>query len=209
MKQSSPSLDELVHWQTNRRQVIKAALVAGTLSQISFLEACTTNLLTEAGNDILDANQSTILKSVQEILFPNDGNGPGVDEIHAFEYTLWVLHDEGAYEKYRNLLIEGITWADEESVKMYQKKYVELDQAEREKAVAHFAETDYGNEWLSTTLTYILEALLLDPIYGGNPDGIGWKWLNHTPGYPQASEPLRYENILKTVREAYPKNTSA
>ncbi|MBI3136419.1 MAG: gluconate 2-dehydrogenase subunit 3 family protein [Bacteroidetes bacterium] len=208
MAQFSDNIDNLEHWQTNRRQVIKAAILTGTLSQLSFLQACTANQLTEEGNDLLDANQVGILKSVMEILFPNDGNGPGIDDLHAFEYIMWVLHDTGSYEKYRNLAIEGITWADEQTQKNQQKNYLELSQAEREQAVAHFNETDYGTEWLSIILTYILEALLLDPIYGGNPDGIGWKWLNHTPGYPQATEELRYENILKTVRAAYPKTES-
>jgi gluconate 2-dehydrogenase gamma chain len=22
-------------------------------------------------------------------------------------------------------------------------------------------------------------------VYGGNPDGIGWRWLGHVPGYPR------------------------
>jgi gluconate 2-dehydrogenase gamma chain len=201
-------IDTLAHWQTNRRQVIKAAVLAGTLSQLSFLQACAANQLPEEGNDLLNANQATILKSVMEILFPNDGNGPGIEELHAFEYVMWVLHDTGANEKYRHTLVEGITWADEQSLALYQKKYVDLDQPEREKAVAEFEQNTYGNEWLSILLTYILEALLLDPIYGGNPDGIGWKWLHHTPGYPQASEELRYENILETVRASYPKRNA-
>ena len=38
--------------------------------------------------------------------------------------------------------------------------------------------------WLSLLLTYLLEALLADPVYGGNPGGIGWQWLAHQPGFP-------------------------
>lgn len=206
MEQNS-GIEQLQHWQTNRRQVIKAAILAGTLSQLSFLQACAANEPAETGNDLLDANQVAILKSVLQILFPDDGNGPGIDDLHAFEYVMWVLHDAGAYKKYRNLAIEGIAWADEQSLALNKQKYLDLDQAGREKLIAALNETAYGTEWLSILLTYILEALLLDPIYGGNPDGIGWKWLNHTPGFPQATEPLRYENILQTVRKDYSSNT--
>ena len=43
-------------------------------------------------------------------------------------------------------------------------------------------ETRWGRAWLSLLLYYIFEALLSDPVYGGNPDGIGWQWLEHQPG---------------------------
>ena len=32
---------------------------------------------------------------------------------------------------------------------------------------------------------YLAEALMLDPVYGGNPDMIGWKWLEHQAGFPR------------------------
>jgi len=41
-------------------------------------------------------------------------------------------------------------------------------------------------------LGYIFEALLVDPVYGGNPNGIGWKWLEHQPGLPRPTADKRY-----------------
>jgi gluconate 2-dehydrogenase gamma chain len=49
-----------------------------------------------------------------------------------------------------------------------------------------------GKQWISTILRYILEALLTDPIYGGNPNAIGWKWLDHQPGFPRPPANKRY-----------------
>ena len=40
-----------------------------------------------------------------------------------------------------------------------------------------------------------MEALLTDPAYGGNPDGIGWRWLGHTPGYPRPSAATIYPRL--------------
>jgi hypothetical protein len=37
-------MDSFFQWQTNRRSLIKAAIIAGTLSQFSFLQSCTDDL---------------------------------------------------------------------------------------------------------------------------------------------------------------------
>ena len=73
----------------------------------------------------------------------------------------------------------------------------------QDETVKKFMTLDHGSDWTSIVLTLVFESLALDPIYGGNPDGIGWKWLNHTPGWPGPTEELRYENILKIVRADY------
>ena len=49
-----------------------------------------------------------------------------------------------------------------------------------------------GGRWLRELIHYILEALLSDPVYGGNPGGIGWRWLEHRPGYKRPSPQQRY-----------------
>jgi len=54
-----------------------------------------------------------------------------------------------------------------------------------------------GRRWVSKLLSYICEALLGDPVYGGNPDGIGWKWLNHHPGFPRPPKHKRYRELRK------------
>ena len=37
----------------------------------------------------------------------------------------------------------------------------------------------------------------LDPVYGGNPDGIGWKWLMHPPGFPRPPKGKTYHAFLE------------
>ena len=53
-----------------------------------------------------------------------------------------------------------------------------------------------GENWLSTLILYLMEALLTDPAYGGNPGGIGWRWLRHTPGYPRPTPDKTYPRLL-------------
>jgi len=194
-----PELQDIELWQTNRRTFLKAAILTGALSQLSFLQSCSDDEI-EKGNDLLTGEQVTILKSVLLILFPNDGNGPSADDLHTYEYIMWVLKDPGANQENNKYVLDGIDWTNEAAEKLFGEKYIALKKTEQAKLISKFLDVDYGHDWCSILITLILESLLLDPIYGGNPDGVGWKWLNHSQGFPQPTEELRYDNLLQTVR---------
>ena len=184
-------------WQTKRRTFLKAALVGGALTQIAFLQSCNTTEL-EEGNDVLNAEQATILKSILNILFPDDGNGPSLDAINGYGYVMWVLHDTLNRKPEDNeYIIEGLDWADETAQELYFTKYIELEQKQKEALVDHFTKLKWGKSWCSAMVILIMEALLLDPLYGGNKDEARWNWLNHTPGIPRPTEALRYERIME------------
>jgi len=196
-----PELQNIELWQTNRRSFLKAAILAGAISQIGFLQSCAESL--ENGNEYLTGDQIKILKSILLKLFPNDGNGPSAEDLHSYEYILWVLQDPGANAENNSYVIEGIDWANEASQELFHTKYNDLDSNQQDRFIAGFIEIDYGKDWCSILITLILESLLLDPVYGGNPDGIGWKWLNHTPGFPGPTEQLRYDKVIETARSNY------
>jgi len=59
-----------------------------------------------------------------------------------------------------------------------------MNPAQQDELLREIARSDAGENWLSTLLTYIFEALLTAPAYGGNPGGVGWKWLEYVPGFP-------------------------
>lgn len=187
---------DLEQWQTDRRKFIRGALLAGAMTQIGFFTSCSTKL--KEGNDLLTAEQATILNDVLNIFFPNDGNGPDAEDINAFGYVMWVLHDtlnrkieDNAY------ILVGLNWADETAQEIYFSPFVELSQEQKEALVGKFTELDWGKNWSSMIITLILEALVLDPIYGGNKNEAGWNWLNHTPGFPRPTEENRYERIME------------
>ena len=52
-----------------------------------------------------------------------------------------------------------------------------------------------GENWVSTLLSYLLEALLTAPAYGGNTDQLGWRWLQYTPGFPLPGPGTRYPEL--------------
>lgn len=202
MSENTHKADPLFHWRTNRRQVLKAALIAGVLSQAGFLKACKEEGLMD-GNDLFSAEELSTLKAVMEILFPNDGNGPSLDEIHALEYLMWALHDEGASESGKSTLQEDLGWVMSYTKEQTGKEFYQLTRKKQERTIESLLTEDTGEIFCSTLLTFIFEAVVLDPIYGGNANESGWTWLEITPGQPRADESTRYENILATVRQSY------
>ena len=72
-----------------------------------------------------------------------------------------------------------------------------MNYKEKENICKYISKNSDGEYFLSYILKYIFEALLSDPNYGGNPNGIGWNWLEHSPGYPRPSKETIYPELLK------------
>ena len=70
-----------------------------------------------------------------------------------------------------------------------------LSESKREAALRELEGTSRGENWIATVLMYIFEALLCDPAYGGNPEGVGWRWLQHDPGFPRPSADKIYGKL--------------
>jgi len=185
------------NWQLNRKQFIGVLLAGGAAIQLPNLKLFGKNGLK---NDILSPKQFEIIQSVQHILFPADDNGPGAEDIYATEYLVWVLSDHNKDPEEVKYIIDGIGWINETARELFSKNYVNLPQKEKENLIANIAKEGWGESWLSVILTFILEALLCDPQYGGNPDSVGWKWLHYNPGQPRPTKELLYPDILNTVK---------
>jgi gluconate 2-dehydrogenase gamma chain len=140
-------------------------------------------------------SQDKILQEVQEHLFPKSGDSPGADDVNALYYLHFVLTDPDIDEDNKNLLISGVDWLEEECQVTFNKSFINLSSGEKEQTFRVIEDSNWGYRWLSLNLIYIFEALLSDPIYGGNTDGIGWKWLEHAPGLPRPSSENMYGKV--------------
>ncbi len=134
---------------------------------------------------------------VQEHLFPAGVDSPGAKDIHALEYLQGMMDTPDFEEDDRKLIKNGVDWLNDLAKKQYSKKFIQLDFDSREKILRRIEGSNAGARWLSVILTYLLEALLTDPVYGGNPNGIGWKWLQHQPGFPTPPENKKYYKLGK------------
>lgn len=126
---------------------------------------------------------------VQARLWPSDGNGPGAADINALAYLYQILQAQPIDPEDKTFILEGVGWLEGVAQQQHQQTFSQLTTAQQEALLQFIAQSSAGERWLSRLLSYIFEALLSDPVYGGNPQQIGWRWLNHTPGFPRPPQP--------------------
>lgn len=132
------------------------------------------------------------IDSVQEHLFPADAHSPGARDIQALNFLQSMITAPDVEDFERQRIIDGAGWLNDLSMQIYQQKFINLNEEKREKILRKIEQSRAGSRWLSLLMTYLIEALLSDPIYGGNKNGRGWKWLEHQPGFPTPPADKKY-----------------
>lgn len=145
-----------------------------------------------------DGAQWSCIETVQDHLFPSESGAPGSREIAATAYLDRALADPKFDPDVKGSIFDGIGWLEDIAVKEDGRAFHAMEPARREELLQQIARSDAGERWLSTLITYTLEALLADPLYGGNPGGIGWKWLGHDPGKPRPAPDKIYGRLGRT-----------
>lgn len=138
------------------------------------------------------------LSEVQEHLFPRSKEigdkdfSPSAKDINALGYLRDMLDAPDADEDEVKFILKGVAWLEQLSNTMLKAPFARLNTIEREQVLQKISASETGETWLSTLLRYIFEALLTDPVYGGNTNSMGWKWLEHQPGFPRPPEDKKY-----------------
>ena len=140
----------------------------------------------------MDAAQWQVMAAVQAHLFPSEARAPGAADVNAAPYLQWVLSDPSLEKATRDFIRKGVVSVMSLSRTEYGSSFPSLAIEQKEQLLRKLEAQPHGRDWLREVLTYILEATLTDPVYGGNPDGIGWKWLAHRPGYKRPPADKRY-----------------
>ncbi len=144
----------------------------------------------------LSEKQKKTLSAVQQHLFPKGIESPGALDINALEYLQFVISFSDFNTESRDFIVRGIQYLHEASIERFGLAFDLLNFSQKEPLLRYLADqTRWGKNWLSLLLTYIIEALLSDPVYGGNPDGIGWQWLEHQPGFPRPPANKTYHRL--------------
>ena len=124
-------------------------------------------------------------------LFPEAMRAPSMNFINATFYLHTIVLSHSRIDDETKVFIrDGVKWLNEESVSKYQIVYAKLSPKRRQNILKDIVDTDWGESWLDTIMTYLLEAMLGDPVYGINGGQRGWKWLNHQPGFPRPHKAL-------------------
>jgi len=191
-----PKASKIKSWEFSRRNFIKGSLALAALSQLQLLASCTDGFVE---NTILNKEQYQLLLSVQNILFPKDTIGPSAKEINAHLYFIWTLSDENILKSDKKYALDGIKWIQETAQEAYQTNYLKLSNEQQEELIKKVSNKNWGENWLSYMMTFIIEAMVSDPIYGFNKNAIGVKWLAHQYGLPRPNATTKYPEIFKTI----------
>lgn len=135
----------------------------------------------------LYAKDVQVLLHTSYQLFPHSKLGPGAVDLHIAAYLSYVLQDERIMQEKRHYLLKGAGWLEESAHEDYDKSFLNLKVDEKEELLLKVSAQSWGENFIYRVLNYILEALLSAPVYGSNIKEIGWKWLEHNPGFPQPS----------------------
>jgi gluconate 2-dehydrogenase gamma chain len=181
------------------RSLIGAAgtlLVARAQAEIDLLAPGNPAPPTELA-EALEETPWPTLAAVLPQLFPTEAGSPGAAEINALGYLQSALaRDETeAREDYAFIAAGAAFFRKRVALDHGGAHFEELDEAGREAALQKMAGSTDGANWISMLMYYLLEALLGDPVYGGNVGEAGWKWLDYTPGFPRPPEGKRYYEL--------------
>jgi len=123
---------------------------------------------------------------VQDDIFPQ-AKRLGI-KVHP--YMSIVLNHSRISEDDKEYIRDGVKWLNEVSVAKYKKMYMNLSSKSRQEILKTISKEEWGDSWLYNIMSYTFEAMLGDPIYGGNNYEAGWKWLNFSGGLPRPKEAL-------------------
>ncbi len=108
--------------------------------------------------------------------------------INTSNYISIVLRHSRINEEDKTFLKNGVKWLNETAVEMYKESYTKLPASKRQDVLNAISKTQWGDSWIYNMMTYIFEAMLGDPVYGGNNDEAGWKWLAFNGGLPRPTK---------------------
>ncbi len=137
------------------------------------------------------------IAQVQEILFPPADDIPGATDIGATLYLHRAIENPNADGEDKTFIFRGVGWLDDLTQERHKKKFRQLSAEQQQGMIEIIVKSKAGRNWISILLNYILEALLMDPVYGGNKNGIGWKWLEHQPGFPTPPADKTWDKLLQ------------
>ena len=137
----------------------------------------------------LEGTEAQTLLAVQDVLLPSSPQSPGARDLGAGLFVDRMLAhpdtDPLVLARVRSALATLEKWSQERAG----MPFAALDPVSQSVLMRELEEDEAGAEALWDMLRLTLEAALADPVYGGNPDGKGWSWLEVTPGQPRPAVP--------------------
>lgn len=182
--------------KVNRRQLLKSAAGATAIVALPKMVIAETVLDSFAKDSKQDPWLT--LNSVLNHLLPSSDSGPGAKEINALLYLYNVVNEQTVDDAEKTFITKGVGWLNGYSKSKLDKVFIALTVDEKETMLRGISGSRAGSNWINTLINYLYEAMLSPPSYGGNPDGIGWQWLEHQAGFPLPPAGKRYYELPGT-----------
>ena len=177
----------------SRRALLKSAAGA------SVVAALPVKSWSLAPADVLERALKTdpwlTLNAVLDHLLPVSASGPGAQDIQALNYLYNVVNEQPTEQDEIDFIFKGVGWLNDFSNSQQGKAFAALEREDKEGLLRAISNSRAGENWLNTLLHYLFEAMLSPPVYGGNPGGVGWQWLEHKPGFPLPKAGKRYYEL--------------
>jgi len=186
----------------NRRHFLKAAAGMGALTSLpSFnVTAKTQASLTNLLSTLLKKDPWLTLNSTLNHLLPSSPTGPSAIDIKAIDYLYQVMTVQPTELEEKDFILKGVGWLNGYAQSEKSADFSHLIFSDKEELLRGISQSKAGQNWLNTLLGYIFQAMLSPPSYGGNPQGIGWQWLDHQAGFPLPEKGQRYFELPTRAR---------
>jgi gluconate 2-dehydrogenase gamma chain len=184
--------------KVSRRTLLKSAAGATAITAFPMAAHAKTEQVNIA--ELTKNDPWLTLNATLSHLLPESDLGPSAKDIRATVYLHQVMTVQPTEQDEKDFIIKGVGWLNGFSQSNLNKPFVQLTTAEKESVLQGISNSRAGNNWLATLLGYIFEAMLAPPAYGGNPNGVGWQWLEHQAGFPLPAEGQRFFELPKRAK---------
>jgi len=129
----------------------------------------------------ISANTLAILDEVYGVLFPKTSTMPSAKQFGAVKFLVQNINHKTFDDEDKTLVLDGT-----KDFSNSFPEFLSLSKRKKQELLNDIVNSnDYAQSWISRLIYYGIEAMLGDPIYGGNTNQIGWNSINHKIGYPR------------------------
>ena len=164
--QDNKNAAEIHNWSIDRRKWLKLAVAGLVVSQLPWVISCETTTDEKSlqeikldGKDILTDSEMKHLFCIQNLLVPNDGNGPSAQDINAHNYFIWMLQDKHLSPKDKTYYIDSLQKLIELCKEKFGKSLLLLHVDEQNLFIANNLESGWTQSYLSKMITIILNLI--------------------------------------------------